>query len=75
MTLHSVHYGLAGDMRVVRQNTVYTVFLANPYRFKNRRPKLPPMPTVALINPPPPEEKVSTSKAHHRTLNQPRNRS
>ncbi len=69
MTPHSVHYGLAADMRAVRQATLDTAFLANPNRFKNRRPRLPPMPTAAWINPPPTEEKVPTSEPHSRTLN------
>ena len=49
MTPHSVHYGLDKDMRVVRQTTLDRAFLANPNRFKNRRPKLPQMPTAAWI--------------------------
>ena len=64
-----LHYGLDKDMRVVRQATLDTAFLANPNRFKNRRPTLPQMPAAVWINPPPPEEKVPTSESHHRTLN------
>lgn len=67
MTPHSVHYGLAAGMRVIRQATLDAAFLANPNRFKNKRPLLPPMPTAAWINPPP-EEKGQISKRVDRTL-------
>jgi hypothetical protein len=62
-----VHYGLAADLRVIRQTTLDAAFLANPKRFKNKRPQLPPMPTAAWINPPP-EEKTPTSDPVARTL-------
>ena len=68
MTPHSVHYGLPADMRVIRQATLVAAFLANPNRFKSRRPKLPPMPNAAWINPPP-EETTPTSQPVARTLN------
>ena len=68
MTPHSVHYSLAADMRVIRQATLDGAFLANPNRFKNKRPQLRPMPTAAWINPPP-EEKKPTSEPVDRTLN------
>ena len=68
MSPHSVHYGLATDMRVIRQATLDAAFLANPNRFKNKRPQLPPMPTAAWINPPPKEKKPS-SEPVARTLN------
>lgn len=68
MTPHSVHYGLAADMRVIRQATLDAAFLANPNRFKNKQPLLPPMPTAAWINPPP-EEKKPISEPVARTLN------
>ena len=68
MTPHSVHYGLATEMRVVRQATFDAAFSANPNRFKNKRPKPPMMPTAAWINPPP-EEKKPTSKPVRHTLN------
>jgi putative transposase len=42
MTPHSVHYGLATRMRVLLQTTLDTAFMANPNRFKNRRPQLSP---------------------------------
>ena len=68
MTPHSVHYGLAADMRVIRQATLDAAFLSNPNRFKNKRPQLPPMPTAAWINPPP-QEKAPTREHVARTLN------
>jgi len=68
MTPHSVHYGHAAALRVVRQTTLDAAFRANPNRFKNKRPQLPPMPTAAWINPPP-EEKMPTSEPVARTLN------
>lgn len=69
MTPHSVHYGLAAEIRVIRQATLDAAFLANPNRFKNKRPQLPPMPIAAWINPPP-EEKTPNSEPVARTLNQ-----
>ena len=68
MTPQSVHYGLAAGMRVIRQATLDAAFLANPNRFKNKRPQLPSMPTAAWINPPP-EEKNPISEPVARTLN------
>ena len=68
MTPHSVHYGLAANMRIIRQATLDAAFRANPNRFKNRRPQLPPMPTAVWINPPP-QEKQPTSEPIARTLN------
>jgi hypothetical protein len=58
---------LAADLRVIRQAALDAAFLANPNRFKNRRPQLPPMPTAAWINPPP-EETKPTSEPFARTL-------
>ena len=68
MTPHSVHYGMAADLRVIRQATLDAAFLANPNRFKNKRPQLPPMPTAAWINPPT-QELQPTSEPVDRTLN------
>ena len=67
-TPHSVHYGLAADMRVIRQASLDAAFLAHPNRFKHKRPQLPPMPTAAWINPPP-QEKNPISEPVARTLN------
>ena len=68
MTPHNVHYGLAADMRVIRQATLDAAFMANPNRFKNKPPQLPPMPTAAWINPPP-EATKPTKEPADRTLN------
>ena len=68
MTPHSVHYGLAADMRVIRQASLDAAFLAHPNRFKHKRPQLPPMPTAAWINPPS-QEKNPISEPVARTLN------
>jgi transposase InsO family protein len=68
MTPHSVHYGLATQLRVIRQAALDAAFLANPKRFKHKRPMLRPMPTAAWINPPP-EEKTPTSESVAHTLN------
>jgi len=68
MTPYSVHYGFAADMRVIRQATLDAAFMANPSRFKNKRPQLPPMPIAAWINPPP-KEKSATPEPVACTLN------
>ncbi len=68
MTPHSVHYGLATDIRATRQDTLNAAFLAHPNRFKNKPPQLPPMPSAVWINPPP-EEKTPTTHHIARTLN------
>ena len=68
MTPHSVHYGLAADMRLTRQATLDAAYRANPNRFKNKPPILRPMPIAAWINPPP-KENVPISEPQHRTLN------
>ena len=56
------------QLRVTRQATLDAAFLANPNRFKNKRPQLPSRPTAAWINPPP-EEKQPPSEPASRTLN------
>ena len=68
MSPHAVHYGLAENLRLIRQATLDAAFLANPKRFKNKRPQLPPMPTAAWINPPH-QEKPPTSEPINYTLN------
>ena len=52
MTPSSVHYGHAQAARALRQDTLDAAFLANPKRFKGRRPEPPTLPTAAWINPP-----------------------
>ena len=68
MTPHSVHHALAQGMHLARQATLDAAFRANPKRFKNKRPQLPPMPTAVWINPPP-EEKKPDSEYPACTLN------
>jgi len=55
MTPHSVHYGLAQELRLTRQAALDTAFRASPKRFKGRRPEPPRLPTAVWINPPPSE--------------------
>ena len=57
MTPHSVHYGQAPALRVIRQATLDAAFMACPERFKGRRPQPPALPTAVWINPPLPPEK------------------
>lgn len=52
MTPESVHVGRAAQIREQRQVTLNAAFLANPRRFKNKRPQPPGLPTAAWINPP-----------------------
>ena len=52
MTPHSVHYGHADALRVIRQASLDTAFLAHPERFKSKAPQPPVLPTAAWINPP-----------------------
>jgi putative transposase len=52
MTTHAVHYGHAEALRGARQAVLDTAFLANPKRFKGRRPQPHALPTAAWINPP-----------------------
>ena len=53
MTPHSVHYGHAQALHDARQATLEVAFLANPRRFKGRRPQPHVLPTAAWITPPP----------------------
>ena len=59
MTPHSVHYGLAKEMRAARQITLDAAFLAHPNRFKSRNPQPPAMPMAAWINPP--QKEIATA--------------
>jgi putative transposase len=52
MTPRSVHDGDAQAARALRQDALDTAFLANPKRFKGRRPQPPALPTAVWINPP-----------------------
>jgi len=55
MTPHSVHHGLAEQLRSMRQAVLDEAFLATPNRFKGRRPEPHALPTAVWINPPPQE--------------------
>jgi len=59
MTPDSVHYGYAEAARAIRQDALDTAFLANPKRFKGRRPMPPELPAAVWINPP------TTEKTDH----------
>ena len=48
----SVHYGTAAEVRAKRAATLDAAYLANPGRFRHRRPSPPKLPTVAWINQP-----------------------
>lgn len=52
MTPDSVHYGYAQAVRAIRQDALDAAFLANPKRFKGRRPMPPELPTAVWINSP-----------------------
>lgn len=48
----SVHYGTAPQIRKQRAVTLDAAYLANPARFRHRRPVPPKLPSVAWINEP-----------------------
>lgn len=48
----SVHYGTATEIRARRAETLDAAYAANPWRFGNRRPNPPKLPTAAWINKP-----------------------
>lgn len=48
----SVHYGTAAEVRAKRAQTLDAAYIANPGRFRHRRPSPPKLPTVAWINKP-----------------------
>jgi len=51
-TAASVHYGTAEQVRAKRADTLDAAYVANPGRFRHRRPTPPKLPTVAWINKP-----------------------
>lgn len=51
-TAASVHYGTATQVPAKRVETLDAAFIANPARFRHRRPKAPKLPCVAWINDP-----------------------
>ena len=68
MTPHSVHYGHATALRSARQVALDVAYLANPERFKSRRPQPPQLPTAVWINPPP-TEKTDAPDRQRSTVN------
>ena len=48
----SVHHGTAHEIRALRQATLDAAYIANPDRFRHRRPHPPQLPAAAWINPP-----------------------
>ena len=52
MTPHSVHYGHAQALRIIRKATLDTAFIAHPKRFKGKQPQPSGLPTAVWINPP-----------------------
>ncbi len=48
----SVHHGTAHGIRALRQRTLDAAYIANPDRFRHRRPHPPKLPDAAWINPP-----------------------
>jgi putative transposase len=69
MTPHSVHYGLAADLQVVRTATLNAAFLAHPERFKNKPPQPPALHTAVWINPPKKEPAVTHDNPQPCTVN------
>lgn len=52
----SVHFGTAAEVRAGRASVLDAAYAAHPERFVNNPPVPPPLPTVAWINKPKPEE-------------------
>ena len=48
----SVHFGTATEVRAQRAETLEAAYVANPARFRHRKPEPPELPTVAWINEP-----------------------
>ncbi len=57
----SVHYGTAGEIRAGRVRTLDAAYVANPGRFRGRRPSPPVLPRVAWINDPSREALIQNS--------------
>jgi putative transposase len=60
-TAASVHDGTAVTIQARRIRTLHAAFLANPGRFRGRRPYPPPLPTKVWINKPPATIKTETA--------------
>ncbi len=54
-----VHHGLTEAVRNKRAGVLNTAYQAHPERFVQRPPTPPKLPTVAAINPPPPQEEAA----------------
>ncbi len=57
----SVHFGTATEIRAQRAVTLDAAYVANPSRFRHRRPTPPKLPTVAWINEPTPEALIKSA--------------
>jgi len=57
----SVHFGTAAEIRDQRAATLHTAYLANPMRFRHRKPEPPRLPTAAWINQPSREALIQTN--------------
>lgn len=57
----SVHFGTAGDIQALRQQTLDAAFADHPERFGHRRPAPPKLPTEAWINQPSQEALIQTA--------------
>jgi transposase InsO family protein len=68
MTPHSVHYGLADAMLVVRQATLDAAFQRHPNRFKSQNPRPLQLPDAVWINPPM-QEKIEPKNTQENSLN------
>ncbi len=52
-----MHYGIATEIRTLRQQTLDAAYAANPDRFSGRTPTASKLPTVAWINQPRPPKR------------------
>ena len=68
MTPYSVHYGTAQAMHATRQATLDGAFLAQPHRFKGKKPQPHSLPTAVWINPPA-TDSTNLNKPQTHTLN------
>ena len=63
LTPEMLHYGMAGKVIEQRQQVLDAAYARNPERFTHARPKHPPQPTAAWINPPTPT--TATEEIRH----------
>jgi putative transposase len=64
-TAASVHDGTAATIQARRIRTLHAAFLANPGRFRGRRPYPPSLPTKVWINKPPATIQTETTPHSH----------